>query len=292
MVLLRQRGSWRAIVSWRSTVWSCQVQPLEDVFHAIEGHQVGDEVTFTLQRPGKADPFTAMVKMLAPPPDDGRLQIPEGFPPQILSLGFLPSVPGDFLLRFSTAAAWLESFAPAGPEDAVPYAFDTLQAVSRRDTAWSIVFDPANLRVHFRTHSNPQIRYLDLGALDFSCRTPVMMLDIHADLSGDIKDDLVPYSHQASLDHFRDDVYCEYYNANFSHTPAVHATMVRTDKYKLVAVHGLDTGELYDPEQDPNETYNRWDETDYQSVKSEMLKRLCDRMAWTVDPLPVRQGWW
>ena len=91
----------------------------------------------------------------------------------------------------------------------------------------------------------------------------------------------------------RDDVYCEYYNAMpRSKEPVAYATMVRTERHKLAVVHGLDTGELYDMEQDPNETNNRWDDPGYQSVKMAMLMRLCDRMAWTVDPLPVRQGDW
>jgi hypothetical protein len=105
------------------------------------------------------------------------------------------------LSRFATLAQRLEAFEPANPEEAVAYAFDTLDAVASEYTAWSIVFDPANLRVHFNTNRNPQARYVDFSSLDFCCRTPVMMLDIHAGLSGDIKDDLVVYSHQASLDH-------------------------------------------------------------------------------------------
>lgn len=100
-------------------------------------------------------------------------------------------------------------------------------------------------------------------------------------------------SSRADLNHHRNDVYCEYYNAMPCHKdPVPHATMVGTRRYKLVAFHGLDTGELYDLEQDPNETTNRWDDPEYDSVKVKMLKRLCDRMAWTVDPLPMRQAAW
>lgn len=96
---------------------------------------------------------------------------------------------------------------------------------------------------------------------------------------------------EASLDHHRDDVYCEYYNAMPWHTdPAAHATMVRTERYKLVMMHGLSAGELYDLEQDPEETRNLWDDPDRAAIKYEMLQRLCDRMAWTVDPLPEREA--
>ena len=95
----------------------------------------------------------------------------------------------------------------------------------------------------------------------------------------------------ADLDRHRDDVYCEYYNAMPWHTdPAAQATMVRTDRYKLVAVHGQDTGELYDLHADPAERHNRWHDPEFAAVRADLLRRLCDRMAWTVDPLPARQA--
>jgi choline-sulfatase len=91
----------------------------------------------------------------------------------------------------------------------------------------------------------------------------------------------------------RDDVYCEYYNALTSHRePAAHATMIRTHLHKLVRFHGAGQGELYDLEADPLETHNLWDETEYRPLRAEMAERLLDRMAWTVDPLPVREGGW
>jgi arylsulfatase len=98
---------------------------------------------------------------------------------------------------------------------------------------------------------------------------------------------------EAPLGHHRDDVYCEYYNAMTGHTdPAPHLTMVRSDRHKLVAVHGADGGELYDLETDPNETHNLWDDAAHRDAKMQMLERLCDRLAWTVDPLPLREGPW
>jgi arylsulfatase len=63
-------------------------------------------------------------------------------------------------------------------------------------------------------------------------------------------------------------------------------------KFKLIAVHGMNDGELYDLEQDPEETYNRWNDENYMSVKATMLKALCDKMAETVDPLPARTSNW
>jgi len=105
------------------------------------------------------------------------------------------------LWRFVVAADRARAFEPSTADAAVVYAFDTLEAVSGENTVWSLVFDPANSRVHFRTTRNPRIRSLDLAALDFSCRTPVRLLDVHADLSGDVSDSFVAYSHRASFTH-------------------------------------------------------------------------------------------
>ena len=97
----------------------------------------------------------------------------------------------------------------------------------------------------------------------------------------------------APLDSFRGDVYCEYYNALSGHTdPQAQATCVRTERHKLAVYHGLGTGELYDLAADSGERVNRWDDAGYAGVKTEMLVRLCDRMAWTVDPLPLRVAPW
>jgi arylsulfatase A-like enzyme len=130
-------------------------------------------------------------------------------------------------------------------------------------------------------------------------------------------------------DEHREDVYCEYYHAlerprfydavqdHGVHSefhrhletsdvkPEFHdafqasgnrilpyATMLRTDRYKLVHHHSLDTGELYDLASDPDETENRYDDPDYLDVKLTMFERLSNRMAATVDPLPQRQGRW
>ncbi|RKU30859.1 sulfatase [Candidatus Poribacteria bacterium] len=96
-----------------------------------------------------------------------------------------------------------------------------------------------------------------------------------------------------SLDFHKDDVYCEYYNAMGWHRePTANATMVRNNRYKIVAAHGTKNGELYDLETDPMETYNLWNSSNYKDVRFTMQERLIDRMAWTVDPLPERQAPW
>ena len=99
---------------------------------------------------------------------------------------------------------------------------------------------------------------------------------------------------EADPDAHRSSVYCEYYDAMPWHDEPTRprATMIRTDRYKLVRMHGLDAGELYDLQDDPTETNNLWADDDYRSVRFDLLARLADRMADTVDPLPERQAAW
>ena len=91
----------------------------------------------------------------------------------------------------------------------------------------------------------------------------------------------------------RESAYCEFYNASTQHTdPPAYATMLRTDRYKLVAVHGREEGELYDLRADPAETENLWTDPGHREVRADLTARLADRMAFAADPLPERRGRW
>ncbi len=99
-------------------------------------------------------------------------------------------------------------------------------------------------------------------------------------------------SGQAPLDSHRRDVYCEYYAGRFDgQAQPRYLTMVADDRYKLIAAHGED-GELYDLQADPTETRNLWASPEHLPVKAEMLQRLAERMAETVDPLPPHLAPW
>ena len=91
----------------------------------------------------------------------------------------------------------------------------------------------------------------------------------------------------------REDVYCEYHNAN-PDKPAVWLSMLRTRDWKIVRAHGgegLDGGELYDLLEDPHETRNRWSDPACLGVRCRLLERLSDRQAFAAaDPLPERTG--
>jgi choloylglycine hydrolase len=90
---------------------------------------------------------------------------------------------------------------PAGRgPSAVDYAFRILKEVSADNTTWSLVFDVQQRVVFLRSYKNHRVRHLALKDLDFSCRTPVLLLDAH-DGSGDLLKRLQPYSHKTVLLH-------------------------------------------------------------------------------------------
>ncbi len=110
------------------------------------------------------------------------------------------------LRRFTRAADRVSAYKPTDSLSAIHTAFDILEEVSGQKinggpTRWSMVFDTKNLRIHFKTIIHPVIREIDLQKLDFSCETPVKMMDINEKLSGDITDQLKDYSFKLHLDH-------------------------------------------------------------------------------------------
>ena len=62
----------------------------------------------------------------------------------------------------------------------------------------------------------------------------------------------------------------------------------RTGKIETVVIMIL----FWSVDADPNETHNLWSAPERQAIKTDMLVRLCDRMAWTADPLPLREAMW
>jgi penicillin V acylase-like amidase (Ntn superfamily) len=159
---------------------------------AFANHEPGDHLELMVIRPGEEGAAPVMVELISEVNDDGE---------EVASLDHLSLLSETSAARFGIAAERMAMFEPSGADEAVAYAFDTLEAVSQPATAWSIVFDPVNLRMHFRTNWNPQIRFVDLNDLDLSCSAPVLMTDIHVAGAGDIAHDLVPYSHRVCLDH-------------------------------------------------------------------------------------------
>jgi len=106
---------------------------------------------------------------------------------------------GRSLDRFVRAAAAVSEFDPNAGDNAVDFAFGVLASVGQGEfTQWSIVYDMDGLRVSFRTNGNPGTRSIDLKSLDFACDSPVLVLDIDADLTGDVTELLEPYTFEAN----------------------------------------------------------------------------------------------
>ena len=103
--------------------------------------------------------------------------------------------------RFITSANMVKAFDSKTSGTAVDYAFDILKAAEMTMgmgsfTMWSIVYDIKNLRVYFRTSKNNKIRYINMNSFDFSCKTPVRVLDVNADCSGDVSSRFINYTYK------------------------------------------------------------------------------------------------
>lgn len=97
--------------------------------------------------------------------------------------------------RFVRAADMLRRCDSKRSGKAVDYAFEMLEQIVQGDfTKWSIVYDIAHRRIHFRTHAVAKRRFIELRKLDFSCQSPVTMLDMAAGLAGDVTGRFVEYA--------------------------------------------------------------------------------------------------
>jgi penicillin V acylase-like amidase (Ntn superfamily) len=103
------------------------------------------------------------------------------------------------LKRFVWAANGVQNWDSQTHDAPVDYAFSILEKTSVGRTVFRIVYDVGNKRIYFRTKSNPAQRYIDFDAFDYSCTTPVRILDIAAG-EGDVTDDFVDYSYETNYD--------------------------------------------------------------------------------------------
>ena len=123
--------------------------------------------------------------------------------------GGYQSIPGSSgsLDRFVRAANMLKNYIPNIQASSVDYAFNILDNVAQPPgawgTQWSIVYDIQKLRIYFRTFSNTKIRYIDLHSFDFSCQSPVKVMDMNLAGSGDITGNFLNYTQQANFNLIR-----------------------------------------------------------------------------------------
>jgi choloylglycine hydrolase len=99
--------------------------------------------------------------------------------------------------RFATAAKKIKDYRsqrqPATP--IVEYAFDILSSISQgKVTVWSIVYDVTQSRIYFKTVRENEIKVVYLRDVDFTCGPPVKVLDMNADLKGNVTRQFVDYT--------------------------------------------------------------------------------------------------
>ncbi len=90
----------------------------------------------------------------------------------------------------------------------------------------------------------------------------------------------------------RDSVFSEFYDFHPRYQQSITASSVRTASAKLTVYHDLASGELYDLRKDPGEFKNLWSESNSRPLKEDMTMTLLQRLAATVDSMPVRKAPW
>lgn len=104
--------------------------------------------------------------------------------------------PWDSIHRFVTAVNLLGTYSTIRPKSERDYSFDILTAVTWLQTKWSIVYDNRNLKISYTTVGNTRIRTIDVSQFDFSCKSPVKILDINNGLEGDITQRFQDYTQE------------------------------------------------------------------------------------------------
>jgi penicillin V acylase-like amidase (Ntn superfamily) len=102
--------------------------------------------------------------------------------------------------RFVWAAKGSRAWDDKTSGDAVDYAFRILDKADLPHSKFRIVYDVKAGRIYFHTKSTPGIRVIDFRRFDFSCGTPAKVLDMLADLKGDVTGRFQDYTSEANYD--------------------------------------------------------------------------------------------
>ena len=124
------------------------------------------------------------------------------------------SNPGQSAERFAAAHNRSISYDASKDPDAITYAFGTLLNVAAPHTKWSIVYDMGKKEIWYGTVVSQPVKHLSFKNLDFTCKDPVLMLDVNAQIEGDVEKSFIPYDHTTNLNLFR--TLCQRYNLNVS----------------------------------------------------------------------------
>ncbi|MFH1313373.1 MAG: linear amide C-N hydrolase [Candidatus Eisenbacteria bacterium] len=146
--------------------------------------------------------------------------------------GVIPAEnPGRSVERVAAAANKIESFRPDRGVSPVDYSLGVLTetVVAPKSfwsdwfdepyTRWNVVFDIGRREAHFRTVASPTVRRLSLRSFDLSCEAPLLMMDVNAELEGDVQRSFTPYDHDVNLEVFR--TFCDKWGIEVSAEGAI-----------------------------------------------------------------------
>ena len=80
--------------------------------------------------------------------------------------------------RFVRAATFLEDYRLPAQRPLPDHAFTVLKSVEQGDTQWSIVYYLPRRLIIFKTRAHRRMKFIGLDSLDFSCKTPALMLPV------------------------------------------------------------------------------------------------------------------
>jgi penicillin V acylase-like amidase (Ntn superfamily) len=103
--------------------------------------------------------------------------------------------------RFIRAARMLDAYDPKTHGPARDYAWSILKDIRIRGwNKWAILVDLKTMTVFFHTDRNRRVRSVAFASFDFS-PGPAELLDIHADLAGDVAGAFVDYTYERNFEH-------------------------------------------------------------------------------------------
>lgn len=105
---------------------------------------------------------------------------------------------GNSPRRFVYAAKGVQAWEANKSGDPVGYAFQILDKCNLPHSKFRIVYDPKAGLIYFRTASTHNVRSINFRQFDFSCGTPVKVLDMLADLKGDVTAQFKDYTWEAN----------------------------------------------------------------------------------------------
>jgi penicillin V acylase-like amidase (Ntn superfamily) len=103
--------------------------------------------------------------------------------------------------RFVRGAMLLKEFDPTIHTSSEKYALQLLDEIKYEGrNKWGILADVTNMKFCFYTNRNRKLRFFYFKDFDFTDGGPAQILDIHADLSGNVASDFVDYSYEKNYE--------------------------------------------------------------------------------------------